>query len=289
MVDNNGYVFYYLDDHLGSTRLLVKEDGTIQDKYSRYLAFGADGGSSVVVDQKYRYTGKPFDEDGGIDIYYYCARYYDPLVGRFLAVDPMQNKYPEWSTYVYTLDNPIILIDPDGKEPGDPFKSVKGAAMDFGKTYLAKSIKEKKEYGSAIYILKISKKGAQITKTYSYNDPNVGVEMSGSISNKRGSINVAGVHTHPASDSKNKKEQFSTTDKRSAGNFQDQEMYVFTSDGKLFKYEKTKDKESFVDSLVVKETKKEVDAKTVDKDKSIWRKISDWFMNLGKDKNSNSN
>ncbi len=36
MVDNTGAIFYYLNDHLGSLRVIVKADGTIQDRYNRY-------------------------------------------------------------------------------------------------------------------------------------------------------------------------------------------------------------------------------------------------------------
>lgn len=47
--------------------------------------------------------------------YYYGARYYDPELGRFLAMDPAAGKYPGWSPYAYTLDNPIRNVDPDGR------------------------------------------------------------------------------------------------------------------------------------------------------------------------------
>ncbi len=42
------------------------------------------------------------------------------LVSRWLSPDPLGAKYPEWSPYNYTMDNPIRYIDPDGMEPGDP-------------------------------------------------------------------------------------------------------------------------------------------------------------------------
>lgn len=46
--------------------------------------------------------------------YYYGARYYDPQISIWLSVDPLAHKYPEWSPYTFTGDNPINLIDPDG-------------------------------------------------------------------------------------------------------------------------------------------------------------------------------
>lgn len=46
----------------------------------------------------------------------FAGRYYDAAIGRFLTVDPLANKYPSFSPYNYTLNNPLNYIDPDGKE-----------------------------------------------------------------------------------------------------------------------------------------------------------------------------
>lgn len=40
---------------------------------------------------------------------------------RFLQTDPYAAKFPNVSPYVYTLNNPVRLVDPDGKAPRDPF------------------------------------------------------------------------------------------------------------------------------------------------------------------------
>ncbi len=54
MVDDEGDVYYYLNDHLGSARVVVNEQtGNADNVYSRYLAFGADDGSSVTTDQPF--------------------------------------------------------------------------------------------------------------------------------------------------------------------------------------------------------------------------------------------
>lgn len=44
------------------------------------------------------------------------ARYYDTRIGRFLQIDPKAQKYPGWSPYNYAANNPILNLDPDGKE-----------------------------------------------------------------------------------------------------------------------------------------------------------------------------
>ena len=68
------------------------------------------------------FTGKERDEETGYG--YFGARYMDyELMTMWLSVDPLADKYPNVSPYVYCAWNPIRLIDPDGKEvyiTGDP-------------------------------------------------------------------------------------------------------------------------------------------------------------------------
>ena len=49
-------------------------------------------------------------------MYYYGARYYEPKLSLWMSTDPKQDKYPNVSSYCYVMDNPIKLIDPDGKD-----------------------------------------------------------------------------------------------------------------------------------------------------------------------------
>jgi hypothetical protein len=44
-----------------------------------------------------------------------------------MSVDPLRNKYPAWSPYVYCLDNPMRLVDPDGQTPEERAKAVEKA------------------------------------------------------------------------------------------------------------------------------------------------------------------
>ncbi|MGB1207489.1 MAG: RHS repeat-associated core domain-containing protein [Chitinophagales bacterium] len=65
------------------------------------------------LSQAYKYNGKEELLEG---IYDYGARMYDPATARWGSVDPLAEKYTSISPFAYTLNNPIVFIDPDGKE-----------------------------------------------------------------------------------------------------------------------------------------------------------------------------
>jgi RHS repeat-associated protein len=67
---------------------------------------------------RYKFNGKELDEETGF--YYYGARYYNPKFSIWLSVDPLAESFPNWNPYNYTMQNPINLIDPDGREPIKP-------------------------------------------------------------------------------------------------------------------------------------------------------------------------
>ena len=46
-------------------------------------------------------------------------RHYHPTLSIWLSVDPMSDKYPSTSPYVYCGDNPVRLVDEDGREISD--------------------------------------------------------------------------------------------------------------------------------------------------------------------------
>lgn len=65
----------------------------------------------------YGFNGKENDNEvkGDGNAYDFGARIMDPRLGRWLSLDPLQEKYPSFSAYNYTMNNPILFIDPDGK------------------------------------------------------------------------------------------------------------------------------------------------------------------------------
>ena len=114
-LDDNKYHFY-LQDHQGNNRVVADENGNIEE-VNDYYPFGGLVASSSESVQPYKYNGKELDRKGGLDWYDYGARHYDPVLGRFMTVDPMAEKYHGWSPYVYCLNNPIKYMDPDGRDP----------------------------------------------------------------------------------------------------------------------------------------------------------------------------
>ena len=104
---------YYLADHLGSTRSLVDESGTVTAAYD-YWPYGKILASSGAGATHFRFTGHERDSESGLD--YMLARSYANDIGRFLRPDPMQGEYPGLSPYAYANNNPLKYVDPDGRE-----------------------------------------------------------------------------------------------------------------------------------------------------------------------------
>ena len=108
----DGKYHYYLKDHQGNNRVVVDEEGTIEE-VNHYYPFGGVF-SSTGDAQPYKYNGKELDRKGGLDWYDYGARYYDAALGRWHVVDPMAEEYYSISPYEYCNNSPIIYIDPTG-------------------------------------------------------------------------------------------------------------------------------------------------------------------------------
>ena len=118
--DEDEPAFYYHGDHLGSSAYLTDEAGAITQTLN-YLPYGEDWvdvHNSPNYLSRYKYNGKEKDPESGL--HYYGARYYDSDISQWLSIDPMADKYPSLSPYNYCADNPVILVDPDGREIWEP-------------------------------------------------------------------------------------------------------------------------------------------------------------------------
>ena len=113
--DDNGIVMhFYVKDHLGSNRLVVDGNGNIEE-VNHYYPFGALMGDRCGVSRNnYKYIGKELDTMYGWNMQDHEARWYDPVVGRWMVTDPLQEIYRNVSSYSNVLNNPLRLIDPDG-------------------------------------------------------------------------------------------------------------------------------------------------------------------------------
>ncbi len=105
---------YYVKDHLGSIRRAALVNGSLISARN-YYPYGEtmQEYQSGTKNRKYRFTGKERDDETNQD--YFGARYYDSELGRWNTVDPMAEKYPEWSPYNYCINRPLNVIDPDGR------------------------------------------------------------------------------------------------------------------------------------------------------------------------------
>ena len=123
---------YYEKDHLGSVRMVVNENGTIEQVNHYYPFGGVYGDLSYNSEyQKSKYIGKEFDHMHGLDWYDHGARMYDAARVAWDKTERLYGKFNNWNLYCYGLDNPIKFIDKDGREPGDFFESPEKAALDF--------------------------------------------------------------------------------------------------------------------------------------------------------------
>ena len=233
--------FFYHSDHLGSTSYITDDHANIT-QYDAYLPYGellVDEHSSS-EDLPYKFNGKQFDEETGL--YYYGARYMNPVTSLWYGVDPMAEKYMTIGAYVYCVSNPIRFLDLIGKEPGDFFESMDLAAIDFGKYYNASSIKENREYATLIY----ETKDRWGNIAYSYNTPLKGTQDSSKPSTDglpKDAIVRAIAHTHGEDLANYDNENFSPTDIKTYKYF---DGYVVTPKGKLKHYNHITKKQNIV-------------------------------------------
>jgi RHS repeat-associated protein len=125
---NFSYIYQY-KDHLGNIRMSYKKNGASLEivKENNYYPFGLEhqgynyivSSSATAIDQKYKYNGKEYQDELGLNLYDYGARNYDPALGRWMNIDPLAEQYRRWSPYNYCVDNPIRFVDPDGMGVGD--------------------------------------------------------------------------------------------------------------------------------------------------------------------------
>ena len=105
----NKRTFYYHQDEQLNTALITNRKGEIKNQY-QYDAFGNGLEAIEELPNRIRYTGQQYDQQ--TEQYYLRARYYNPIVGRFMQEDVYQGD--GLNLYAYCHNNPIIYYDPSG-------------------------------------------------------------------------------------------------------------------------------------------------------------------------------
>ena len=127
-------VYFYHGDHLGSANWITDADSN-PIQYIHYAPYGEQIANQTPYgyDERFKFTGKERDWETGYD--YFGARFYDHRKGIWNSVDPLADKYPNVTPYLYCNGNPIMLVDPDGREHAHvfPFRNTYQELVNNGK------------------------------------------------------------------------------------------------------------------------------------------------------------
>lgn len=127
-------ITFFHNDVSGTPMLATNASGNVIWK-ENYRPYGDKlNNQPASINNKLGFAGKPFDDSTGLS--YMGARYYDPHIGRFVAVDPAPfnpENVHSFNRYAYANNNPYKFVDPDGHSPID----VVFLAWDIGKLGVA--------------------------------------------------------------------------------------------------------------------------------------------------------
>lgn len=116
---------FFFNDAQGSAVAAINESGDLCWR-EEYTAYGdkninddlvSEIGCGIIGEER-GFTGHT--EDVNSDLVYMQQRYYDPSIGRFLSIDPMDvnpNVPQTYNRYAYANNNPYKYVDPDGELP----------------------------------------------------------------------------------------------------------------------------------------------------------------------------
>lgn len=125
----------------------LKHEKYNSDKYEYVEISKEDGGYLIGIEPlgpqqrrsyQYKYNGKEFQDEMGLNVYAYGWRDYDPAIGRFMKIDRFAEKYHPISPYSYTANNPLKYMDIKGD-------SLRVANTQITKDYLNSAVNEKNQ------------------------------------------------------------------------------------------------------------------------------------------------
>jgi RHS repeat-associated protein len=121
-----GTLYFLLGDHLGSASLTLNTNATIHSEM-RYKPWGETRYPTAgpFSPTTRRFTGQI--QDSATGLYYYNARYYDPVTARFTQPDryvPNPKQPQAFNRYAYTINNPVKYTDPTGHFFESPWDAI---------------------------------------------------------------------------------------------------------------------------------------------------------------------
>ncbi|MEU1585734.1 RHS repeat-associated core domain-containing protein [Micromonospora sp. NPDC005710] len=109
---------FTIPDHQGTPNLYLNNTAQVPT-WRQYTPYGAPRGSTVTAPDNRGFLNQPLNTNTGLT--QVSARNYDPTIGRFVSVDPLQDLTDpqQWNGYSYANNSPVTMSDPDGLIPAD--------------------------------------------------------------------------------------------------------------------------------------------------------------------------
>ncbi|MEP4091040.1 DUF6443 domain-containing protein, partial [Reichenbachiella sp.] len=132
-ITEEGYIYLYVSNESTNNAEVYFDDFKVTHTESKvvqsndFYPFGLNAESFSRlsnIPNKFLYNaGAELNETSGNYETFY--RHYDPVLGRFNAIDPLASSMASWTPYHYGFDNPIMYNDPLGDRPISPEKQMR--------------------------------------------------------------------------------------------------------------------------------------------------------------------
>ena len=152
----DGSTRYYHGDFRGSTIAMTDESADITHQY-QYDAFGLVFQETEEDENPFKFVGMHGVMEDTPDLIFMRARYYDPIIGRFLSEDPVWNE----NLYSYGGEEPIGNIDADGRKE----KSLQGFSVSISNMQRGSKYKNAMEGYELLGTAKFAFEAAAIVKS----------------------------------------------------------------------------------------------------------------------------
>lgn len=129
MTSTASTLYFLHTDHLGSTSLTTDGSGNVVARQS-YYPYGSVRSSQGTLPTRRTFTGQYTEEPNGLgSLMFFNARFFSPLLGRFVSADTMIPKPDDpqmFNRYSYVINNPLRHTDPSGHRCKDGDENADG-------------------------------------------------------------------------------------------------------------------------------------------------------------------